>query len=94
MKNNDSSFSILGNWLVWKVGRGERIRIGKVPWVDSGNEYKLSKTIINILHNEGIFSLAQATSPETFFYMASRLEEGNLASIETRREYSMGILYR
>jgi len=29
------SFPLIGKWLVWKVGAGNRVRLGNDPWVGS-----------------------------------------------------------
>jgi len=34
-------FPLVGNWMVWKVGNGERVRVGANPWVGSGEDYKI-----------------------------------------------------
>ena len=54
----------MGNWLVWKVGNGERVRVGSNPWVGSGEDYKLLENLIASLQVKGIYNLAQATFSE------------------------------
>jgi hypothetical protein len=48
-------FSLIGNWLVWKVGNGRRIRLGKDPWVSYGNNFELLDHIVNFLRERGFF---------------------------------------
>jgi hypothetical protein len=55
-----SSFDILSDWLVWKPGNGEDIRIGVDPLIGSHTYYKLSENLISVLKEKGINFLAQA----------------------------------
>jgi len=38
-----NAFSILIKWVAWKVGNGERVRVGDGPWIGCVGNYKLSK---------------------------------------------------
>jgi hypothetical protein len=29
----NSAFQLVGNWLIWKVGKGEKVQIGLDPWI-------------------------------------------------------------
>lgn len=59
------SFPLVGNWLVWKVGKGDKVRIRIDPCVTSGEDLKLPDDVNDALHREGIFTLALADSPDT-----------------------------
>jgi hypothetical protein len=28
------ALSTLGRWVVWSIGRGDRVKIGEDPWID------------------------------------------------------------
>ena len=58
------AFPLLGNWLVWKVGNGERVRVVSNPLVGSGEDYKLLENLIASLQGKGIYNLAQETFPK------------------------------
>lgn len=51
------SFPLVGNWLAWKVGKWDKVRIGADPWVGSGERHKLSEELIVTLKNQGIHHL-------------------------------------
>ena len=40
------AFPLVGSWTVWRIKNRRRVRIGEDPWVEEGEEYRLSKTTI------------------------------------------------
>lgn len=52
-------FPMVGSWLVWKVGKGNRVRLGVDPWVGCGKNYRLSENLVNILGEKGYFTLSK-----------------------------------
>ena len=53
-----SSFDVLGDWLVWKLGNGVQIKIGEDPLIGSIDFYQLSLPLLNFLHGKGICYLS------------------------------------
>eukprot|EP01018_Ginkgo_biloba_P031210 Gb_14160 [translate_table: standard] len=49
-------------WLVWKVRRRTRVRLGEDPWVGYGGSFRLSKGVLQCLQERGLFNLSQATN--------------------------------
>jgi hypothetical protein len=54
------AFPLVGNLLVWKVGR-EKFKVGIDPWVGRRVMYKLPNNLIATLQRKGNLNLAQAT---------------------------------
>jgi hypothetical protein len=52
---------LVGNYLTWSVGNGKQVRIGEDLWLGSGNAFKFPVSMINKLHNQGVFSLKEAS---------------------------------
>jgi hypothetical protein len=53
------SFSVVGKGLAWRVGKGTKVRIGQDPWSGSDIDHLLPQPLIDILHDRGLFHLAQ-----------------------------------
>jgi hypothetical protein len=51
------SLTIVTDWLAWKPGTGKDIRVGLDPLIGSHYYYKLSESLISLLHSKGIFTL-------------------------------------
>jgi hypothetical protein len=51
--------------LTWKLGRGDRIIIGKYLWMGSIGNYMLSTYLENVLINKVIKSLVEVVDLET-----------------------------
>ena len=49
------SFDLIGDFLVWKVGNGESVRIGMDPWVGCKWRNMLPPHLIDKLHSAGIY---------------------------------------
>jgi hypothetical protein len=46
----------MGDWTIWIIGNGTSVRVRKDPWASARNEFKLLEKLVNVLHNQGIFS--------------------------------------
>lgn len=53
---------LVGNWTIWCIGNGMKIKIGEDPWVSVDENFRLSEDLIRTLHAEGIFSLYDVRS--------------------------------
>jgi hypothetical protein len=62
-----NAFPLIGNWLIWKVGNGVDIIIGKDPWIEFQGKHILPKPIIQDLNNAGFFHLQQITRRDMFW---------------------------
>lgn len=40
------AFPLVGNWLIWRVGRGTKMKVGLDPWIGCGEDYRLPAHII------------------------------------------------
>jgi hypothetical protein len=49
-------FPIIGDWLIWKVGKGSNILIGKDPWIGCSNKHMLPEALILSLNQRGFSS--------------------------------------
>jgi hypothetical protein len=57
-------FTIIGQWLLWRIGNGMRLRIATNPWVGCGEGchkspgcFKFSGDLIEVLHRKGLLYL-------------------------------------
>jgi hypothetical protein len=57
------SFHVIGDGLAWKIGRGDKLRIGSDPWLGSGNAHSLSQELQYHLHTQGLYKLNQIVDP-------------------------------
>lgn len=53
-------FSIIGDWVVWKIGNGKQVHIGDVSWAKSNNNWRLSNGLIQALKFKSISTLNEA----------------------------------
>lgn len=58
-----SAFSVVEEGLAWKVRNGEKVQIGKDPWVGCGDSFRLPGDLIQILHAKGTHTLNQVADP-------------------------------
>lgn len=56
---------MINRWLVWKVCRGHRTKIGEDPQIKNIGNCKLSKNLIYELANMKILHLGEAVNLET-----------------------------
>jgi len=59
------SFSIIGNNLAWKIGNGEKVRIGVDPWQGSSSHHLLSPRALEALEGRGIFMISQLADEQS-----------------------------
>ena len=52
------AFPILERWVPWKIGKGNRVRLGEDPWIGVGYKYSLSVNLKSALKARGHTSLA------------------------------------
>jgi hypothetical protein len=43
------AFPLVGKWIVWHIRNGEKVILGKDPWLGVGNNYKLSHPLLQFL---------------------------------------------
>jgi len=53
------AISMIGNWLVCKVGNGEQGRVGIDPWIGSINGYKMPERLLEVIQDRVIYTLNQ-----------------------------------
>ena len=53
------SFSLIETNLSWDVGNGEKLQVGRDPWVGSEHQHFLPVEVINTLALRGIHNLSQ-----------------------------------
>jgi hypothetical protein len=58
-----SSFDVIGDGLAWKVGKGNKVRLGRDPWSGNEGSHFLPKTLITRLQEQGFFYLCQVGDP-------------------------------
>jgi hypothetical protein len=61
------AFPLLGQWVVSKVGRGNKVCIGEDFWIGCRGTYMLLEILLNKLNIMGIFYLEQVTIPNGQF---------------------------
>jgi len=52
------SLPVIKNWVVWKVGDGKRIIVGRDPFLGCILKFKFSNELLEQLHSLQIYSLA------------------------------------
>eukprot|EP01018_Ginkgo_biloba_P034237 Gb_24170 [translate_table: standard] len=57
------AFPLVGTWLVWTVGRGNRVRLEEDPWAGCGGFHRLSEGLLQGLQERGLFNLCQVVDP-------------------------------
>jgi hypothetical protein len=60
----NSTFHLVGNWLIWKVGKGEKVQIGLDPWIGSKGLHRLPPWLIQDLRSKGFYTLRQIVNWE------------------------------
>jgi hypothetical protein len=49
--------------LAWKIGKGNKVRIGMDPWPGSNRKHLLPQVLIERLHLQGVYYLSQIVDP-------------------------------
>jgi len=52
-----NSFHLVCDWLIWKIGKGDKMKIGLNPWVGSRDIHKIPLQMIQELRNKGCYNL-------------------------------------
>jgi hypothetical protein len=52
------AFPLVGNWMVWCIGNGEKVRLGEDLWLGVGNNYKLSPPLLLFLKDKNLCFLS------------------------------------
>jgi hypothetical protein len=58
------SFPIIKRWLAWEIGSGNRVVLGRNPFIGCNSNYKLSTPLIQVLNSSNIYTIAQASVPD------------------------------
>ena len=53
-------YPLIKQWIGWKIGDGNCVRVGEDPWMGLGENFKLSPRLIQILRSTRIFTVADA----------------------------------
>jgi hypothetical protein len=61
-KNFMGSLSIIKRWLAWEIGSGTRVVLGRDPFIGCNPNFKLTTSLLQVLNNSNIHSLAQAVN--------------------------------
>lgn len=72
-----NAFSVVENRLAWKIGNGQRFRLGKDPWPSSERQHLLSDQLIQHLHTLGIVSLNNLVDPRLTTLWSQGWKEAN-----------------
>jgi hypothetical protein len=54
-----NSFLVIGEGLAWRVGKGNKVRVGANAWPGSGNSHILLDELVRKLNTNGYFYLSQ-----------------------------------
>jgi hypothetical protein len=68
----NSNFQLIGNWLIWKVGRGDKVQIGIDPWIGSKGQHRLPPWV------------TQGTSKQRVFFTKTDCELGEVYKLEQK----------
>jgi hypothetical protein len=58
-----NAFPLIENGLAWKIGNGNRLRIGSDPWPGSDGNHLLTEQLIQSLHSRDILFLSSLADP-------------------------------
>jgi hypothetical protein len=56
------NFHILGNWVVWKVGKGNKLLVGEDHWIGCCGKFRLLEASCLSLHEKWITRLRDAAT--------------------------------
>ena len=62
------AISMIGNWLVCKVGNGEQVRVGIDSWIGSINAYIMPEILLEVIQDRVIYTLNHIVDeiPQTY----------------------------
>eukprot|EP00253_Pinus_taeda_P001568 PITA_01568 len=78
------SFKVIEKGLAWKVGKGEKVKIGKDPWIGCNENYVLSPGLVQQLEEKGLLFLNQVASPGTSSIWGQAWKNGDELELEQR----------
>lgn len=52
------AFSVVNDWLVWKLGNDQQIKVAEDPMVGGVGFFKMSLDLLRFLHDNDVFYLA------------------------------------
>lgn len=64
MEGNGNIIPLIGNSLVWKIGKGSKVKKGMDPWLGFSKSYTLSNPLITALNRHEIFRFIDGTNLE------------------------------
>lgn len=56
-KASMKGFPLVGKWMAWKVGKGDRVEIDEDPWIGHLGDYRISKSLKCAINHMGIYYL-------------------------------------
>jgi hypothetical protein len=59
-----TTFPLIGNWLVWRIGRGNKVQLGLDPYIDNKDAYMISPQLILDLKSMGYHTIRQVDRGE------------------------------
>jgi hypothetical protein len=89
-----NSFQVVGEGLAWKVGNGQRVRIGVDPWPGSERGHILPQQLINNLHDKGLFYLDQITDRDITTLWSQAWKRVDQLGLDREHEASWNIFIR
>lgn len=51
------AFPLVGKWLVWKVGKGNKVTLQEDHWLGCGDSFRLSRNLFQTLQEKGLYKL-------------------------------------
>jgi len=73
-----SALPIILRWITWSVGNGKLISIGLDAFIGGNDRCFLSPALVTFLHNQNIYTLAQAAHPKDTTGMMEWLDSNHL----------------
>jgi hypothetical protein len=58
-----NSFQVVGDGLDWRIGKGNKVRIGVDPWPGSGISHVLPNDVLDQIHAQGYHYLSHISDP-------------------------------
>lgn len=88
------SFHLIESKLVWNVGNGEKLLVGRDPWMGCTQEHLLPGYVVEALRRRGIFTLNQlaAPRPEEMWFQTWR--RANTLGLQEQEKVFMEVYIR
>eukprot|EP00253_Pinus_taeda_P031398 PITA_31398 len=78
------SFKVVEQGLAWKIGNGEKVKIGKDPWVGCNGNYALSPDLVQHTEEKGLRFLSQVEKPGLSTIWGQAWKNGEELDLEQR----------